>query len=485
MRPLSPPVRVLTAAMALVVALLLGLGATAQAVTSTPTTLTIKAPTSVTAATSAKVSGKLVDGTGKAVRAATVTVHWRTVGTSTWRHSATATTTKKGNWSTTIPVRRNVEISAAYAGSASTGQSVSPVITTNAQQWLKVTKLSPRRPAIGQWLTVSGTASLPLAGRGVRLQRRLDGVWTTVATAKVSTAGTFSTRIRVTDANRLTIRVRTRSVTLATTRATSSTHYIDVAVTATLYAGGKLGARRVLSSPNGLFTATQQTDGNLVVRGAAGTLWSSGTAGTGFALRLSTAGNLTIGTADKVSWSTGTKAAGSRLVLQNDGSLVLFARAKSLWSSTKGLGVSVRPAMCRSVSFDCLTYTSYVPSTSYWRMYAGHNCTNYVAYRMIMKGVTVPPWGLPGGSAWQWRSGAKKSKIKVDKLPAVGAVMQWARNTNGGGSSGHVVYVERVTATSVTISEDSWSGYGAVRVIRKDSGNYKAARFIHIKDALS
>lgn len=64
--------------------------------------------------------------------------------------------------------------------------------------------------------------------------------------------------------------------------------------------------------------------------------------------------------------------------------------------------------------------------------------------------------------------------------------MQWGRYTNGGGSSGHVGYVERVTATPVTISaRTSWSGYGAVRVISKDSSSYRDARFIHIRDALS
>nr|WP_275588467.1 CHAP domain-containing protein [Microlunatus panaciterrae] len=115
-------------------------------------------------------------------------------------------------------------------------------------------------------------------------------------------------------------------------------------------------------------------------------------------------------------------------------------------------------------------------------MYSGHNCTNYVAYRMITKGVTRSPWGLPGGSAWQWRANAKKAKIKVDTVPTVGAVIQWNRYTYGGGSSGHVAYVESVSRTSIVISEDSWSGHGAVRTIRRDSPSFTSARFIHIKD---
>ncbi len=486
MRSPSRFVRALFATVALVVALLLGTGTLAPAATTTPTTLTIKAPTMITTGAKAALSGKLVDAKNKPVPNATVIIRWRKPGTTAWPYSTSVITTSKGTWSTKIRFTLNTQLRAEYAGGAATAASTSPVVVITAQQVVTITRLSPTRPAIGQVLKVSGTASPYLRGRTLTLQRRTNGVWSIVATTKITSTGTFSTGLRVTNANALTLRVRTSSGTKAITRATSPTRYVYVAVTATLYAGGKLGARRVLSSPNGLYTATMGIDGNLVVRTSAGTrLWRSGTSGQGLALRLSTSGNLTIGTASKISWSSGTAGATPRLVLQNDGSLVVFSKGKSLWSSTLGLGGKVAPAVCRSVSFDCLTFSSYVPSISYWRMYAGHNCTNYVAYRMIMKGVQDAPWGYPGGSAWQWRAGAKKAKIKVDTTPAVGAVMQWGRNTNGGGSSGHVVYVEKVTATSVTISEDSWSGYGAVRVIRKDSSNYKAAKFIHIKDALS
>ena len=29
--------------------------------------------------------------------------------------------------------------------------------------------------------------------------------------------------------------------------------------------------------------------------------------------------------------------------------------------------------------------------TSYWRMYSGHNCTNYAAFRMIKAGMPLGP----------------------------------------------------------------------------------------------
>lgn len=41
-------------------------------------------------------------------------------------------------------------------------------------------------------------------------------------------------------------------------------------------------------------------------------------------------------------------------------------------------------------------------STSYWNQIAGHNCTNYVAYRLIQNGLsTTKPWSS-SGNALTW-----------------------------------------------------------------------------------
>src|SRR5690348_8964061 len=41
-------------------------------------------------------------------------------------------------------------------------------------------------------------------------------------------------------------------------------------------------------------------------------------------------------------------------------------------------------------------------SQMYWRMYAGHNCTNYAAYRMVLSGMpNVRPWS-GDGNAMNW-----------------------------------------------------------------------------------
>jgi surface antigen len=115
----------------------------------------------------------------------------------------------------------------------------------------------------------------------------------------------------------------------------------------------------------------------------------------------------------------------------------------------------------------------------WWRMYAGHNCTNYVAYRLVRAGMSATrPWN-GSGNADNW--GRKKPGI-TDGKPMVGAVAWWKRNVPGAGSSGHVAYVERVLSrTEIVVSEDSWSGDFHWRRITK-SGTGWPSGFIHFKD---
>ena len=95
-------------------------------------------------------------------------------------------------------------------------------------------------------------------------------------------------------------------------------------------------------------------------------------------------------------------------------------------------------------------------SKMYWRMYAGHNCTNYVAYRMVASGLpNTRPW-TGGGNATYWGTSVPSL---TDKVPTVGAVAWWKANTGPAGSAGHVAYVERVvSATEIVVSQDSWGG---------------------------
>ena len=100
-----------------------------------------------------------------------------------------------------------------------------------------------------------------------------------------------------------------------------------------------------------------------------------------------------------------------------------------------------------------------VYTRSHWRAAAGHNCTNYVAYRLTNNGrLTSIPEGT--GSAWKWGATAKSRGIPVAQLPRVGDVAWWNATANvGNGTGGHVAYVERVYSNgSIRVSEDNYGG---------------------------
>jgi len=115
----------------------------------------------------------------------------------------------------------------------------------------------------------------------------------------------------------------------------------------------------------------------------------------------------------------------------------------------------------------------------YWRMYSGHNCTNYAAYRMIQNGMSSErPWS-GGGNATYW--GAYMINI-TNQTPTVGAVAWWRAGVYPAGSSGHVAYVERVVSpTEIIISQDAWGGdFSWARVTKSGSG--WPSGFIHFND---
>jgi hypothetical protein len=105
----------------------------------------------------------------------------------------------------------------------------------------------------------------------------------------------------------------------------------------TLYAGETMAPNTALHSQNGLYTAIQQGDGNLVLYGPNGAQWASNTSySAGAHTKLSTDGDLGVYSASgDALWSTGTSGTGTTLVMQNDGNLVLYtASSGPLWWST-------------------------------------------------------------------------------------------------------------------------------------------------------
>ncbi|MBF4160145.1 CHAP domain-containing protein [Nocardioides acrostichi] len=118
--------------------------------------------------------------------------------------------------------------------------------------------------------------------------------------------------------------------------------------------------------------------------------------------------------------------------------------------------------------------------TMYWNMYAGHNCTNYVAYRMYQAGITSRPQPWNGsGNGYNW--GHVLSKY-TDQTPQVGAVAWFDKYHGYAGSNGHVAYVEKViSSTEILVSEDMWNGTFHWRRLTK-SGTGWPSGFIHLGD---
>lgn len=121
-----------------------------------------------------------------------------------------------------------------------------------------------------------------------------------------------------------------------------------------------------------------------------------------------------------------------------------------------------------------------VNNRMYWRMYSGHNCTNYAAYRMIHAGMpNARPW-TGSGNATNW--GVAMSRI-TDGRPSVGAVAWWRAYHSPAGSAGHVAYVERVVSSdTIIVSQDSWHGEFSWKRITRAGGQWPSG-FVHFRDS--
>lgn len=110
----------------------------------------------------------------------------------------------------------------------------------------------------------------------------------------------------------------------------------------------------------------------------------------------------------------------------------------------------------------------------HWRMYGGHNCTNYAAYRMVLAGVPTPPVSM--GNARNWAANARAAGYLVDQRPAPGAVAQWSR------AASHVAYVEEVGPNYLVLSEDSYTSKTYRRYRVESTDRWYPENFIHFRD---
>jgi surface antigen len=154
--------------------------------------------------------------------------------------------------------------------------------------------------------------------------------------------------------------------------------------------------------------------------------------------------------------------------------------------ATAGALASAAPAdassttLCTSTSYSC-DHTGFVGQST-WGFPLGHHCTNYVAWRLSRNGVSNPGYRL--GNADTWAPNAAAHGVRVDQVPAVGAVAHWRAGVGGAGSYGHVAYVEEVGAGYIVVAEDNTAA-GPLRVRRITTGGGWPSTFIHFKDRAS
>ncbi|WP_332667283.1 CHAP domain-containing protein [Aeromicrobium sp.] len=119
---------------------------------------------------------------------------------------------------------------------------------------------------------------------------------------------------------------------------------------------------------------------------------------------------------------------------------------------------------------------------SFWNMTAGHNCTNYVAYRLTHGRLVARPPGT--NSALTWGPAARQAGIPVDDVPTVGSVAWWGAGVGGASAtSGHVAYVEAVLLGGVVlVSEDNLNGDFRWRLMTRLDGTWPSG-FIHYPES--
>lgn len=108
--------------------------------------------------------------------------------------------------------------------------------------------------------------------------------------------------------------------------------------TDTLYANETLSAGDQITSANGSYRATMQSDGNFVVYSGSTALWSTGTYGhSGAYVKMQSDGNLVVySSGNQPLWASGTNGQGSDddLIMRSDGYLAIYNGTSGIWFDT-------------------------------------------------------------------------------------------------------------------------------------------------------
>jgi len=118
------------------------------------------------------------------------------------------------------------------------------------------------------------------------------------------------------------------------------------------------------------------------------------------------------------------------------------------WSSAVCVATGKRNGKCPNYEWS---YKGKVKNPNTGNYYY-RNCTDYVAWKLTTHGVSVSKVaGL--GNAGMWDNNALAKGLKVSTNPSVGSVGVDEKY-------GHVVFVEKVSGTTIAISEYNWGSVG-------------------------
>ena len=121
----------------------------------------------------------------------------------------------------------------------------------------------------------------------------------------------------------------------------------------------------------------------------------------------------------------------------------------------------------------------YFYENSYWGAVAGHNGTNYVAWRLIINGAEKSITG----HARDWDDNAQALGYAVDNRPAVGSVAHWNANEKEvGGTYGQVAFVEFVGEDFIIVTMDTIAAQTFYWVKIENSSPAYPGRFLHVAD---
>lgn len=156
------------------------------------------------------------------------------------------------------------------------------------------------------------------------------------------------------------------------------------------------------------------------------------------------------------------------------GSMVVAAPAQAYQQQCGSYAAGTVP------SFSCVAFSGFTGQRpwGYPVDANGHNCTNYVSYRLWQNGV-ANPGNL--GHAYMWDNNASAYGIPVNSTPTVGSVAVWEPNLAGAGSTGHVAYVDAVTTSYIDVSEDNYGGTTMRKRFFVGQSDWPS-HFIHFKD---